>query len=890
MTDAAQWRAYAGARSDILKHRQQSLAILAGLNLKPIPLRFPTNHIETHRVPKLDDWALIDTTQNYGCPLLGDMLDLDCDVRPLGDPEDPASYTPAYYATAPLVARVFTEAIEAAGIPKVLAFGRDSMGGYGHTIVLVPRSKDEQRMVEALHMAKYVEVPGLGVRVRIEVRRKAAKAESPKNWTLPGSTYRRRDGAGFDLIQWGRLFPNLKDGMTFPNALAPVEPYRLRLGFYIAFMTLMTWDRCADKGARHETFFHVTGAIAHDVQAGRILEEDAEHVVNFMIEQHSDDEPKDRLAMLSSSLLRMKKGEAVTGYRKLQDYLGDDNGKAWVNALRRMMQGDPDGIMKLFDIVVRINKGLITDNCYIDLSAKARGYVEMSKNAMIQRFSNKPEYPPVVGKDGKPVEAIRIVLHSERLRTFDEAIALPGAKFGSLFWSDPDKGGRYTEITDANPVPGGEPVFINVAPEFAVEPYTDADKPPEGICGEAQKLWTRFRNHLVSGSEEGGMKLDQGIAWKAQCPTEKQQVGYAISGGSLIGKSMLFEMVLPAIFGEELIGTATVENLESEHRFGGLYRYLFYYIDECKLSQLKRETQESLKNLMRSSRLRINEKYGKDHTVSNRAIPYFLSNDTNPKIMVDGKPDRALIVIRGDSQESLGLSRTGWEAQQARIDAEFQEFRVALERKEIRRALLTYFCRIKLRRDIFMRNEVDASSDDLFDALDVMVKCVVDAITDGYWMPPFTRGKRGPSIEDPFTLEFIGKALTMRARLTYGMYRQKEGSRNAVSSLISKAFMSQARRDRGKGRQEDESAFLGACRYFHEGKADWMYYLRQRRGELLHILRERRGLILEPAYTLAQDGERGEREEGPTKAEMAASFNFVPEQSNIHDLGSGLAW
>lgn len=866
----------------VLENRQQSLAFLYGIGLKPQPLKFPSKHV--YKGPwNLDDWRHIDTQQNYGAPLVGDLVDLDVDVRPLGLDKS-ENYTPAFYAAALPILHAVHAALDHAGL-RFRAFGRTSLGRTGHFIIELPVGKGEEDLLRRLQMAKPVECEG--IRVRIECRRRALKQETQKNFTLPGSVYVRQDGAGLDLIQWSVL-STFGESEVMPK-LDP-QPYdKARLGIYMALMGLALLPHW-EAGTRHECAFEMAGCLAHEWRQGTFSEDECKAIMQYMIDQTGDTEVKSRMKDLDNSLAGIQAHKHITGYKTLAERVGDE----WKNALLRLRGGgDPDALGALFEAVGRVLYGVAKSNTYVDLSAGPERYVEMDAAGLAMRFSNRSEYPDIYDAKGKRIPAIRIVMNSPHILTFDQAVSFPGIPFGVQYTKD--AGGTYQEIDHENPPSLGVPRYLNVAAGFATEPYRDGEAPDKAIFEEARNLYIRLREHLVADEVEAKM-LNQIIAHKLQRPREKHATGLAMVGGQHIGKSFLFDIVLKKLIGDQLVKKSSGTDLKSEKRFNGIDRCLFYVVEECKLGELPRETLQLVKDVMRNPTVFVDVKYGRIGEVQNRAVPIFLSNEYNPQLIFDGVPDRALCIVHGERPEDLGMTKDEWKSHQATIHEECIEFAKALERVEIRRALLHYFLdtvpwNVAL---ITMNNESRTGALDVEHGMRPALQALVAMLREGYFMP-LQQGDRGPMIDGPVMLETIGAGMRARLKDQRIGYDQRETNNQGVGRAFAELFMEPDGRRDGKRRSEGvdrakREKVLKMVRHFTNRQAIPIYYFAFRRGELLAMLEERRGIKIEPDYELDPDGERGPAPE-PSREDMARAYNFATthaSQSSLSILMGGL--
>jgi len=863
------WAAYA-SRARILENRRQSSAYMNGLRLKPQALTAPTNHIDKVK-RDFADWKFPETFQNWGCPLVGDLLDIDTDIKTKSD--TPESYDATYCAKATLICQHMYNSFLAVGL-KVRAFGRSSLNGRGHFIVEIPMVKGEEDALRRLHMRKAVEFDGL--MVRIEVRRRPEKKESAKNFTLPGSVYRMKDGSGYDLIRWAH------EDKWDADAVMPViepQPYeKLRLAMYMALMgfaLLPMWET----DNRHHCAFYLAGALAHECREGSFSEDECKAIMQFMIDEAGDYEIKDRMACLESAFTGIANGRKVTGYTAMvkEGFISEE----WKLAILRLRGGgDPDAVGRLFDIVARIEKGVKKANVYADLSAGAERYVEMDQAGLRVRFRNRLEFPPTMNKQGKLVPAIEVVMHSDHIKTFAQAVSFPGIPFGVVYTYD-HAVQEFIEVGENETPPVGEPLFLNVAAGMLTRPYDEGDAPDGHVYAEALGHWRKLEGHLTANDPRQLADLEQIIAHKLQRVRFKDPVGCALVGGQKTGKTFLFDTMLAALIGDELIKKSSTAELQAEFRFNGIERVLFYVIEECRFNELPRGTLQMIKDVMRNRRIHRNVKYGDIGDVGIVCIPFFLSNELNPRLIFDGVPDRALVIIRGEHQAAMGMSKDEWERHQDTIHAELGAFAEALKREDIRRALLHHFLELELKDDIFSKNESRVDPVDFEEGQAPVQAALLAILREGYIMPLRQTNQRGPSIRDPFTLETLAAGL--RERLRDQRVSTFDTTPNRAALAVADLFRENTRergspKSKGTTRSKREKV-LKLIRYFDRDVDKGMYYFSLRRGALLALLEEVAGIPLVPDYTLEPDGELG-LAPTPSKADLARWYKYAAEQAS----------
>ena len=522
-------------------------------------------------------------------------------------------------------------------------------------------------------------------------------------------------------------------------------------------------------GDRHNMALIVSGALAHERQVGFLgndaaAPDDAQRVFDFILRVTGDREVKDRQKVFTDTINAMDAGRPVTGYRTLREAIDNDD---LVKALLSMRGGsDPDAISTMFRNAVYIDK----ENAFLWLPEGPHSPLFLRSHVEMQQFlRGHPDYPPLP-RQGRPGQShiVDMMLGSPNKQRVRDTVAFPGVPFGIRYVLED---GKYVELDDDDQVArierGERPRqadAINVAAGFATKPLDEGEKPDEEVYAKAVKLWKRHRANLTQNDPLQNRKLDQLIARKIQFPRIKFQLGCALTGGQHIGKSAMFAVVLTPIIGEELIGRSNRTEINTDFRYRKLDKSLFYVLEEFRLNGAKQEVQETLKDLMRNDKIERNRKYRTQDTARNVAIPFIISNEKNPSLLVDGMPDRALVVIHGISQETLGCTAFEWTSVKARIRTEIKEFDEALKNPDLRQALFHYWATIDIDEEIFDDTEATGvSPEDVISALPPLQQAIIDMFASGTVFQG-REAHNGPSIDDPFPIEGMAEALSMRIR------------------------------------------------------------------------------------------------------------------------------
>ncbi len=638
------WREIVRAHNLIVE-RQRSMQFTAIEGLGAVPLVGGTK-IFARTKPAFEEWCDVDIPpfQNWASPLAvtqtAAWADVDLDIK---QPTGAEGWTKDDIEERIELDALLRRAIERLGPVRSLRYGRVSRGKTGHFLVHCKlESADEMVALRRMTMAN--QLPYEELLFRLEVRVAPAKGTSDhKVFTLPGSTY---DGAN-DPVLWGS--PGTADRTLELTAVAGLR--RALYGFLLAVAVLPHWH----SGARHATALHVSGVLMHEMQSGLLMESEARDIYRFLLDQVADPDPADRWKVFDDSMKAFERGGHVSGYGKLGDLVGEEMRLA---LLRLRGGSDPDAIAEMFRRVVAIKRGITGNDVYGDFGSGAENYLEAQQEAVIRRYSNHPAFPPLMGEKGKEIPIIRAVLASPKLQRVEGAIYLPGVTFGARAWRN---AAGFHLVSDDDPAPAGEPVFINVAPGLP-----RCEEPTAGEKEHWQELWDRHLEPLTDDKPEQYETIEQAIAWKVQNPTEKRALGLAIAGGGGIGKSALFAVILRRLYGS-LVAKTEGKDLESRFRFADVGNCLFYYIEETNFTGLNDTTRELYKNLIKDDTLHVEHKYGRKGKERNVSLPFFLTNNFDPSLIIDGQPERSLRIIRGATSMSRSASLTEWTAYIERV-------------------------------------------------------------------------------------------------------------------------------------------------------------------------------------------------------------------------------
>lgn len=835
------WRTFVRDQN-VLPQRQQSRLFLEREGLGAVPLRGGSKIFDTQG-RSLEHWTDVDQPawQNWASPLQASPTsawgDLDLDLKPMPGLE----WTEELHAQADAHFRNLAAALDRFGPIDAPAFGRLFFHRRGHHIVHVLLQTPED--MDALRRLRMVKAIAIGdLRVCLEVRAAAGNKSDPnkKAFTLPGSVYERPDDGGLDLIAWRT---EAGDAKIVPVTLSVL--HRALYAFLLTIAALPHWS----EGNRHASALYFAGVLAHEVQVGFLTKDEATAVWSFLLERAADPDRKDREKILADSLQAIERGQPVLGYGKIAELVGDEVR----TALLRMRGGsDPDAIAELYRRIVAVQHGLNTSDCFVDLWGGASLYAEVPGENMVRRYANRAEFPPLPSKKG-PVPIIRVVLNSDRIQRVAGVIQMPGVGYGKRFWRD---GEDYVEITDDHPAPADAAVYLNICDGI---PAIEEPTPEETV--RWKDLWDRHCAHLTDDIEENYEKLEQAIAHKVQDVRLKIPLGIALCGGQGIGKSALFDVILRSLYGSELVAKTAGFDLKEKFRLQTLGGCLFYAIEEIDFHGLDKQMHELFKNLCKNDRIPIEHKYGRKGDDRNVAIPFFVTNSDDPRIIVDGKPERSLIVVQGVTHESKGGSLQSWQDYINSIHEEVAQFAEALKDARIRNAGRHYFATMELKRAVLMGAVVDTPPEHLRHSLDPTEQCLLAMFEENMIRP----NKQDWPIDGPFTMRMI--AIGLEERMSG---RVKPGSLNEmrIHHLLRKLF-------NGNIVNEKQVVWTDTT---NKTKTVRLRYFKHNLAKLHALIKENRGLDLTPIYDLEAPGPAVE----PMKEECLLAW-----EKSMNPIGGG---
>ena len=818
------WRAFAREHARaIYTQRLQSQGFVHSETLRPWPLKFGTkeqfkNNPDWHFATWHEPFDLV-PEHNWGALLVRTKeavgVDIDIDCKPLS-----GRWTAELERQAARLSESVIRAMATLGVDCRHRYGRASQKGWGHVYLTVAGStKADIAALASLHMKRPLILGPLKFRIEVRIAPEVASKRVPI--TLPGSVYPSRVHDGFDPIRWEQSPPITDEAPSFPR-LVP-EPFgRLRKGLYAGLLAVILEGQWVE-GARHETALLAAGVLAREAfaEAPIIEEPDVEAIFAYLLDAFGDDEAKDRVEALRASLDGASRGRPVTGYTKLGEAVGAE-AKA---ALLRMRGGsDPDTFSALLEQYAWVARAGGRENVYLNLTFGGEGAVICDRSAITAFFGTHPHFPAVAA-GRRRIPLIELALASSHQQRYHAGVNLPGIPFRTLLYKNSAgyRAATEEEIGDPN-----APVLINYGVGF----HTPVPEEPDAAAWERWwRLWQRHLRPLTRGDPICAAKLEKAIAWAIQHPLEKVPLGLCLTGGGGIGKSVLFQSILPTIIGHHLISVTNVLALEGQFRLSGLEGVKFYVIEEANLGTTAIGIKEVLKDLMKNSSMRINRKYGAEGDVENFAIPVFLTNEESPGLHIQGRPERSLAVIQGESRENLGLSLGEWQARINRIADNVKEFIEALKDPALREAAMYYFAHhIEVdRRDFEDNSDVSAGVNPRDEAspLDEAIYTLIEL------------NEMHPRQPVPLTAPF--RAETLRAHIEIIMASQGRRLKPA-SHAVTKRLRALLGED-----VIDEHFFK------HEGKACRVLFFTIRYGDMLKRIETNTGITLTPAYELTQD-------------------------------------
>lgn len=820
-----QWRAFLRVHHDAVRAvRQQSLAFVRGEKLAVLPIEFNSKHLAPEPHPDFEQWPDPDYPLmiNYGAkfpPRSSSLavVDLDVDVKPAN-----GEWTEALeIAAGKLTAEIMDTIVVIGQLDGRHQWGRASIGFVGHCYIPVHfADKAGLAKLLALTMRKSLAVGAFKVRIEVRVG-PDAKTPMKKPFTLPGSVYPGRSSAGFDVIGWRTEVEEL------PSAFPPLQPeplQKLVRGLWAALLYCGLYDHWGD-GNRHDTGILVAGVLARETseETGFLDEAEAREIINRLSDLFGDSDPADRVRGLDATLAQARQGRAITGYARLAELIGEDA----KFALLRMRGGaDPDALATLFELVAYVPRAMGKEDVWLDLSTGGHGAIICTRESIKRHFHPHPHFPPF-RTDKREIALIDVVANSKHLQRYHEAVTLPGVGFREVLIRD---GESWRYALESELADGTAHRVLNIGTGYRT-PLVD--EPEDKAWARFWSLWRRHLGPVTNGNMDAIEKVEKAIAWAAQKPLEKIPLGLCFTGGGGIGKSVLFNTILPAIFGEAVFAVSNVLNLESQFRLADLEGKKFYTIEEVNLTQASVSIKEILKDLMKNTRMKVNRKYGAEGYVDNLCIPIFLTNESNPGIIIRGQHERSLVLIQGTTRESANASLDEWQIFRNMIATQVEEFLHELHDPAIREAAMAYFMSLAVTRQDFEDNSALGDLADPRDNMDPIDEAICGIIEANELHPKF-RGE--VPLTAPFKMDWLIAGIQHQLQ-SRGASRFKVTPHSVtkhMNHILGGAFA--------------EKVYLDASR-----KSKRIRYISVRYGDMVQRAGRALGITIDSAYELEPD-------------------------------------
>lgn len=841
------WRAFARAEP-VAAQRAQSLAFLLAEGLGAVPLKGGTKIMLPPSTEDVRNWPDPDVLPfiNFAAPLKQSPAeawsDLDLDQDPVGE------WTEALRAEANRHQRDLAAALHAFGPVDAPAFGRASMGARGHHIVhIATLTPEETAAIRRFGMIRPIPIGGLLLRLEVRLAAQGKSDPSSKAFTLPGSVYLGEDGR-YDLICWQapQARETAKIGLTGASVL-----HKALYAFLFTAVARPHWT----EHNRHNAALYFAGLLAHEVMAGFLTEDEARKVWDFALDRLGDPDRKDRDKVLADSLTAIARKAPVSGYTRLAELVGPE---AQLALLRMRGGSDPDAVTEMYRRIIAVRNGLTERDVYVDLSGGAELYSEVPAKKMAQRYSNHPDFPPFLGKKDTKVEIIWVVLNSSRIQRVHGVVQMPGSPYGARFYKD---GERFILVSDETPAPDGAPIYLNASAGLP-----DFDTPTEAEVEAWRDLWDRHLDPLTCNEDKQYEQIEQAIAHKIQDPQRKFPLGIALCGDQGIGKSALFDVILRELYGDQIIGRTTGIDLRERFRLQTLGGALFYVIEEVDFVGLDPQMHELFKNLTKNSVMPVEHKYGRKGTDRNVAIPWFLTNSDDPRIIIGGKPERSLSVVQGITHRARGGSMSSWAAYMREIEANVADFAKRLRSEpRLRNAGRHYFATLPLNYDIFANLILDTPSGHLRASMSPLDQCLVDILETDMIRP----GKPDWPISGAFSFAML--RLGLEERMKARGVRPGELNEARIGTMLRNLFNVDVILTK-QIRVKDNTGTSRVAR---------LRYLKYRMQYLHKLIKENRGLELTALYEF-DAGEPIEADE-PSKQAFEAAW-----EKSLSPLSNGM--
>jgi hypothetical protein len=581
--------------------------------------------------PNLDGYP--DGFFNVGISLMQGWVDLDND-----------SPDPLYSHCIEIGTRLYSGRLD-------YSFGRASKQCGGKPVathILIPLKGDIEKRKELLPGAFYID----GEKHETEFRylSKSSKPGSTQHSVGPGSAH--FNGDQVDTVVW----TNLNTTTTAP--LYEVDDViRGVAAGQLIYTIVRHWTV-----NRHHLAIPFTAVLARAVSEGGLIladpghplrshvipllptAEHAERLLKALCDVAGDDEFKDRNRELTGALDRMARGAQLPGRRALAERL-DSGNDADIICSRLLLGSRLDVVQNMIERYVKDRTA--EDICYIDLKALKAGHPYHVSRA--QAFNDNLGQVVTFGRKNIPAFTLFEMSDQRRMATGGMGM-FPDKASGELlltrngFVLPDDYDGDRTGVLEA----------VNI---WRGLPHPPIWHPNENVGAEVTEDFLWVLEQLTRGNEEQINAVLDWVADIVQNPAAKRPVAIVSVADKGIGKSLFFNGILRALFGE-LYRAIQATVLEGKFPIDVFRGGLYVCFNEA--GDLSDAAKLVLGNFIKDDWVGGEGKGDKASTIHNLARIAVTTNkldfNISARYLEAGSEERSLYYIRGHSPASLGVN------------------------------------------------------------------------------------------------------------------------------------------------------------------------------------------------------------------------------------------
>jgi Family of unknown function (DUF5906) len=340
-----------------------------------------------------------------------------------------------------------------------------------------------------------------------------------------------------------------------------------------------------------------------------------------------------------------------------------------------------------------------SSHTYIDREALLKGLTyEHPYDDLVRQYENQSIY--VQGKAKNPFRlysASSLRTDAQRRDFFpgeEPAALLRFSRVHGLLGPEDRKSDDYT--------------VFNTFPGFAIKPIATIDP---GTMQTAIGMLDRILGLLTQDNDAQILYLKKFIAHIAKYPAEKPQVCPIIVGGQGIGKSVLGQDLMGALFGE-MAGSADAASL-SDNKFliTPFLGKLITFIDEVRLESVG--AINTIKKLVRADFVSGQVKFGhqRDYYIPSRML--IASNSADIGLSPADAADRAFFFIVAWTAENKRMTEREFQTWAVGLKEFYAAFTSALRKVVFRQHLMRYFTDLEVNREELENLEHSSRNDEM---------------------------------------------------------------------------------------------------------------------------------------------------------------------------------